>query len=209
MRARDLLKSVMMHSVQGPGTPRELHQRARFDALRRRVFDEMGRGTARWRLTWTLPPNLGVVGLLLLRGEPWPRAVLQIVAVALIAVSMVVKTVSGRVAVKAGSFLTGVLAYFVLLSTTGGLASPLLLMGAVMLVAAAVALRDPPWLRGVAFLLFLCGFLTLALLSNSDVGELAGPLARTGAWSSHEYVAIALFASVFAMSGILPDRDAP
>ena len=59
-----------MHAALGPATPRELQERARFDALRRRVFDEMGRGSARWRFTWALPMNAGVVGLLVLRGEP-------------------------------------------------------------------------------------------------------------------------------------------
>ena len=186
----------------GSATPRELQERARFDALRRRVFDEMGRGSARWRFTWILPVNVGVVGLLVLRGEPWSRALVQSAAVVLIAISLVLRTLSARVSVKAGSFLAGVVAYFVLLGTTGGLGSPLLMMGAIMLVTAAVAVRDPQWLRGVSFLAFLAGFVTLALLSNSMVGEFVAPLARIGPWPTGEYVGISLVATVFAMFGI-------
>ena len=191
-----------MHASSGPATPRELQERARFDALRRRVFDEMGRGSARWRFTWILPVNAGVVGMLVLRGEPLSRAAVQSVAVVLIAISLLLRSLSGRVAVKAGSFLTGVVAYFVLLGTTGGLGSPLLMMGASLLVTAAVAVRDPQWLRGVSFLAFLAGFVTLALLSNSAAGALVGPLAWTGPWPTGEYVGISLIATVVAMFGI-------
>jgi signal transduction histidine kinase len=191
-----------MRTKVGSATPRELQERARFDALRRRVFDEMGRGSARWRFTWILPVNVGVVGLLVMRGEPWSRALVQSLAVVLIAISLVLRTLSARVAIKAGSFLTGVVAYFLLLCTTGGLGSPLLMMGAIMLVTAAVAVRDPPWLRGVSFLVFLAGFVTLALLSNSVVGEFVAPLARIGRWPTSEYVSISLLATVFAMFGI-------
>ena len=187
-----------MHAAVGPATPRELQDRARFDALRRRVFDEMGRGSARWRFTWALPMNAGVVGLLVLRGEPLSRAVIQGIAVVLIAISLLLRSLSARVAIKAGSFLTGVFAYFVLLGTTGGLGSPLLMMGASMLVTAAVAVRDPQWLRGVSFLAFLAGFMTLALLSTSVAGALVGPLA----WTAGEYVGISLLATVVAMLGI-------
>jgi signal transduction histidine kinase len=176
--------------------------RARFDALRRRAFDEMGQGAARWRLTWQLPMNVAVVALLVLRGEPWPRALIQMVAVALIGASLVLRTRSEHVVAKAGCFLTGVLTYFALVATTGGLGSPLLVAGAIMLVVAALTLRDPPWLRGAAFLVFLGGFLALAVLTHSPVGEFAAPLATTTRWPTSEYVSIALLATVFSMMGI-------
>jgi signal transduction histidine kinase len=191
-----------MQSVKDPAFARALHQRARFDALRRRVFDEMGHGTIRWRLTWQLPMNVLVVALLVLRGEPWPRALIQMVAVALIGASLVLRSFSERVVARAGCFLTGVLTYFVLVGTTGGLGSPLLVAGAIMLVVAALTLRDPPWLRGAAFLAFLAGFVALALLTHSPVGELAAPLVSTTPWPTTEYVSIALLATVFSMMGI-------
>jgi signal transduction histidine kinase len=191
-----------MQYAPGQATPRELQQRARFDALRRRVFDEMGQGAARWRLTWQLPLNVVVVALLVIRGEPWPRALAQTIAVALIGASLVLRTVSEHVAVKASCFLTGLLTYFVFIGTTGGLASPLLAAGSVMLVAAALTLRDPPWLRSAAFLIFFAGFVALAFLARTPVGELATPLATGGAWSSGEYVTISLLTAVYAMVGI-------
>jgi signal transduction histidine kinase len=191
-----------MQSVTDPLTARAIHQRARFDALRRRVFDEMGQGATRWRLTWQLPMNVAVVALLVFRGEPWPRALVQIVAVTLIAGSLVLRAFSENEVAKTGCFLTGALTYFVLVGTTGGLGSPLLVAGAIMMVVAALTLRDPPWLRSAAFLIFLIGFFGLALLSRSPVGELAAPLVTTTPWPTGEYVSIALIATVFSMMGI-------
>jgi signal transduction histidine kinase len=183
-------------------TQRELSQRARFEAVRRRVFDEMAQGSTRWRLTWQLPMNVMVVVLLVARGEPWPRALAQVVAVTLISGALVLRTFSERVVVKGACFLTGVITFFVLVGTTGGLSSPLLFTGAVMLVVAALTLRDPPWLRGAVFLFCIVGFLTMALLARTPAGELVAPLTSTAGWSSPEYVAIALIATVFSMMGI-------
>lgn len=191
-----------MASITGQTTPRELQQRARFNALRRRVFDEMGQGAARWRLTWQLPMTVVVVTLLVARGESWPRALAQIVAVTCIGAALVLRTVSEHVAVKMGCFLIGLVTYFVLVGTTGGLASPLLVIGAVLLVVAALTLGDPPWLRGAAFLAFFAGFVVMAVLARSPAGALAAPLAAIGGYSSPEYIAIALVAAVYSMIGI-------
>lgn len=191
-----------MASAASQTTPRELQQRARFDALRRRVFDEMGQGSARWRLTWQLPMFVVVVTLLVARGEAWPRALAQMVAVALIGVTLVVRTVSEHVAAKVGCFFIGAVSYFILIGTTGGLASPLLMVGAVLLVVGALTLRDPPWLRGAAFLAFVAGFIALAILARSPAGLLPAPLAATGGWSTPEYITITLVASLYAMVGI-------
>jgi signal transduction histidine kinase len=191
-----------MQSASGGTTARELNQRARFDALRRRVFEEMGQEAARWRLTWILPFHIAVVGLLTLRGEHWPRAVLQAMAVLVIAVTLGVKARSVRPVASIACFGVNVLMYFVLIGTTGGLASPLMITGGVMLVAAALTLRDPPWLRGAAFLAFLVGFVALALSSGSPTGELTGALAVAASRPSAEYVVIALLSTVFAMFGV-------
>jgi hypothetical protein len=129
-------------------SPRVLQQRARFDALRTRVFEEMGRGAARWRLTWILPFNVFVVVLLVARGESHDRAWLQGAAVALIGVLFIARMFWNHTVLKATSFLLGVGSYFVLLSTTGGLASPLLMTGAMMMAAAAITVVEPRWLRG-------------------------------------------------------------
>ncbi|MDP9000328.1 MAG: HAMP domain-containing histidine kinase [Myxococcota bacterium] len=181
---------------------RELHARARYDALRRRVFEDMGRTSARWRLTWILPFHALVIALLVFRGESAPRALAQAVVVSVIGVLFVARLLSSDWRLRVGSFIIGSFGYFVLLATTGGLASPLLVTGAFMIVAAAMALRDPPWLRQIVFVIFLLGFGALALLSRTVVGALEGPLASSGGLSSSEYVSLALLAAVFAMVGV-------
>ena len=69
-----------------------------------------------------------------------------------------------------------------LVGTTGGLASPLLVMGTMMLAAAAFTL-EPRWLRGTVFIGFLVGVSTLAVLSRLGIGQLAAPARRTRAAS--------------------------
>jgi signal transduction histidine kinase len=199
-RARYLLKSLLMRSVQRAATTQELHQRARFDALRSRVFEEMGRSAARWRLTWILPFNVFVVVLLVARGESSGRARLQCAAVALIGLLFVARVLWDHRVLKVVSFLSAVGAYFVLLGTTGGLASPLLMTGGIMMAAAAITVLDPRWLRGAAFLLFFLGFLSLAVLSQTSLFVLTPPLASEMA--TPEYVSLAFLASVFGMAGV-------
>jgi len=181
-------------------SPRVLQQRARFDALRTRVFEEMGRGAARWRLTWILPFNVFVVVLLVARGESPGRALWQGAAVALIGVLFISRIFSNNRILKAGSLLFGVGSYFVLLATTGGLASPLLMTGGMMMAAAAITVVEPRWLRGAVFVLFLVGFVSLALLSRTSA--LAGALPLASGLATPEYVSLALLASVFGMMGI-------
>ena len=101
---------------------RALQQRARFEAVRRRVFSELEQGSARWRLTWLLPFQVFVVGLLISRGESSPRAVLQVAMVAIVAVHFIVRTYVSNPVLRAASFVSGLVSYFVLIGTTGGLA---------------------------------------------------------------------------------------
>jgi signal transduction histidine kinase len=181
-------------------TPRALQQRARFEALRSRVFDEMGRGAARWRLTWILPFNVFVLVLLVARGESHERAFVQCAAVALLGVMFVARIFWHHPILKAVSFILGVVCYFVLLGTTGGLASPLLMTGGMMMAAAAITLVEPRWLRGGVFAVFLAGFVGLALLSRTSA--LATTLPLASGLATPEYVTLALLASVFGMMGI-------
>jgi signal transduction histidine kinase len=192
----------MMPLCPEPAMMRELQQRARFDALRRRAFDDMGQCAARWKLAWILPFNGIVVGFLVARGEPWDRALIQAGAVMLVAGSLIGPTLTKRVPVKVGCFLCGIVSYFTLISTTGGLGSPLLFLCAPFLGAMPFTLREPPWLRRLGFGLFVMGFAALALLSDTPVGALVGPLARSGPWASREFVCIALLATLFAMLGL-------
>ena len=181
-------------------TPRALQQRARFDALRSRVFEDMGRGAARWRLTWIVPFNVFVLVLLVARGESHERACVQGAAVALLGVMFVARIFWHHPILKAVSFILGVGCYFVLLGTTGGLASPLLMTGGMMMAAAAITLVEPRWLRGGVFAVFLAGFVGLALLSRTSA--LATTLPLASGLATPEYVTLALLASVFGMMGI-------
>ena len=100
-------------------------QRARFEALRERVFEEMSRGSARWRLQWVLPIHLLMVGLLVVRGESTPRAVIQIACMAVTAALFIARVFTQSKPLWVGSFFVWIATYFLLLATTGGLASPL------------------------------------------------------------------------------------
>jgi two-component system, NtrC family, sensor histidine kinase HydH len=177
-------------------------ERTRFDALRRRVAEEMARSSSRWRLTWVLPFNLLVVGLLITRGESHWRAIIQVAAVATMGSLFAARTFFQAPFLRAGTFFVGVLSYFAMIATTGGLASPLLVMGALMITAAAIVFRDPPWMRSAVFIAFLVGFLTLALLSRTPLGSLGAPLEPNAGWPSPDYVAVALLAAVFTMVGV-------
>jgi two-component system, NtrC family, sensor histidine kinase HydH len=182
--------------------PSEIQARARFDALRRRVFEDMGRASARWRLTWVLPFHSVVILLLVAHGESAARAVVQAIVVAVLGLMLVARVLWTDWRLKATSFLVGVGAYFIMLATTGGLSSPLLVTGALIMMFAAVTLRDPPWLRQFVFAAFLVGFVALAVFSRTLVGALAGPLAERAGWSSPEYVTIALMSALLAMVGV-------
>jgi signal transduction histidine kinase len=182
--------------------PREELQKARFEALRGRIFDELHRASARWRLTWLLPLHVLVVGILIARGECASRAVIQCAAVSVIALLFVARVLRDHPVIKAISMPCGILSYFALLATTGGLASPLLVMGALLISAAAITTLRPPWLRPALFLLILTGFGALAALSRTSVGALVGALEPVGGMPTAEYVCITLFASVFTTVGV-------
>src|ERR1700722_18232311 len=55
-------------------------QRARFDALKRQMFAEMGCAVARFRIVWVIPFNLLVVSILALRGMSPVRLGIEVVA---------------------------------------------------------------------------------------------------------------------------------
>ena len=191
-RARDLLKFVPMGFHPRPVVARDQPERARFEALRRRIFEEMSHETARWRLTWFLLFNAAVLTLLVVRGESGPRLVIQAVVLCGLGVVFALRVWWDNTRLKVVSFVAGVASYFTVLSTTGGLASPLMMTCAVTIAAAAITLRDTPWLRSTVFAAFFAGFLALAALSRTILGRLPEPLVSSGGWASPEYVALAL-----------------
>src|SRR5579859_6651061 len=177
-------------------------QSARVEALRERVFEEMGRGSARWRLTWILPIHLMIFGLLVLRGESTPRVIIQAACVGIMAMLFIGRTFWDSRILSVGAFLFWITNYFVLCATTGGLASPLLVTLGLMTCVLSTSMQRPTWLRPVALLLFVTGFGTLALLSHTAAGRLVGPLAPTSLGMSAEHVCVALFAVTVTTLGI-------
>ncbi len=180
---------------------RDLHARARFDTLRRRVFEDMGRTSARTRLAWIIPFHFLVILLLVLGGESTTRALIQAGVVAALAIIHTRRISSNDWRLRVAAFTSGIVGFLVMLATTGGLASPLLVGGGVMMAAAAIKLPDPPW-RRVVFGVFLFGFVALALISRTPLGVLPAPLAPIGAHPSTEYITIALLSAICAMTGV-------
>src|SRR5271165_1942706 len=177
-------------------------EKMRFDVLRRRVSEEMFRSSSRWKLTWVLPYNVFVVALLALRGEAHWRVIVQASMVVVLAPLFAWTHAVYSATLRVATFAVGVVTYLAMIFTTGGLFSPLLVMGALMITAAAIAFREPRWLRTAIFAAFLVGFLTLAMLSSSPIGRLETPLMPRQGWPSPEYVVIALLAAVFTMMGV-------
>ena len=202
-RPRMLFAEVeaMMDPALRTSGSRVAQQRLRFEALRRRVFDELEEGSARWRLTWMLPYQLSVVALLILRGESHGRAAVQVLVVGVVATLFVMRIRSNHFLVRKVSFIFGIASYFVLLVTTGGLASPLLIMGAMLLSAAAFTVHDPRWLKGAVFRAFAACVVTLALVWHTGLAQLPFPLADANGIRP-EYVALALTSTLFVMVGV-------
>src|SRR5262245_55554101 len=123
-----------MESAVNPLDARALRQRARFDALRRKIFAELGYTSAKWRLTWLLPFQLSVLALLVIRGEPLARAAIHASALIVIGALFVAQVIWPSPKVSIVSLFVGSLAYFAACAVTGGLASPLLIVGVLMLV---------------------------------------------------------------------------
>jgi signal transduction histidine kinase len=191
-----------MHPLPCSRLGAEGAQGARIEALRERVFDEMARGSNRWRLTWVLPIHMMIFGLLVLRGESAPRAIIQGICVGITASLFVCRMFWESRGLSVVAFLFWITNYFVLCATTGGLASPLLVTLGLMACVLSTSMQRPTWLRPVSLLLLVTGFGTLALLSHTAAGRLAVPLAPAAAGMSVEHVCVALFAVMVTTLGI-------
>jgi signal transduction histidine kinase len=171
-------------------------QRARFEAVRRRVFEEMHEVASRRRLAMIVPYHLFVFVVLAARGEPPIRLAIQTVAavVFLGALSFADKTVGAR---SFGALAVACASTLVWIGNTGGLASPLLPSTLPFLMASSMH----PMFDRRRFLLLammLLGFAALACCAHTALGELAGPLAPHTAWASSEYVMLSLASTSMA-----------
>jgi signal transduction histidine kinase len=192
----------MMDCPSASLSPRERRHRARFAAVRRRVFEEMGQASGRWRLVWLMPFHASIVILLASHGEPIGRVVLQAAAVSVMALLFFVRASPAHPWVKTSCFYVGATCYFTLLATTGCLASPLLVAGAVSLTAALLTHPEVQWLRGTFLAVYLVGFGVLACLSQTSLGALSGSLATHGPSQTRDFLMVALASAGFTSVGV-------
>jgi signal transduction histidine kinase len=175
-------------------------QRARFEAVRRRVFEEMQDAASRKRTTFMVPFQIIVVAILAARGAPPVRLGIQIAAFAtcLFAMSIVERVRGPRGAI---AFMVASVCVLVTVGNTGGLASPLLLSVVPFLVINSMNPNLDHKRYGVlAF--FLLGFIVMAACSHTAIGELILPLASNIHWASSEYVAISFVSAIMAVLSI-------
>jgi signal transduction histidine kinase len=177
-------------------------QRERFDALRRKAFEEIGQAGAKWRLAWVLPFNVAVVTLLAVRGEPLPRIGLQVAATVACAVMFLLQVFRPALVLKVPTLFVGAACILTSIGATGGLGSPLLITTVLLIQGAAIQLHEPRWMRPVFFWSMLAGFVVMALLSRTAVGEMPMPLSAAAGWSTPEYVVIALMSTAFVSVGL-------
>jgi signal transduction histidine kinase len=171
-------------------------QRARFEAVRRRVFEEMQDAASRKRTWFMVPFQVIVLAILAMRGAPPARLGIQIGAFAtcLVAMSIAERT-RGKRAVFA--FLTATAAMLVSVGNTGGLSSPLLLSIVPFLVMNSMNPNLDRKRYGVLGF-FLIGFVLMAICANTAIGELCSPLAPNVHFASGEYIALSFVSATMA-----------
>ena len=136
--------------------PVEVRRRARFEALRRSIFAEMGQAQARMRLAMIAPFHAIVLALLAFRGFPPARLLVQTLGFLFLCGLFAFRTspVNHR---SLPQFSLSFLTFLVAVGNTGGLASPLLPLGLPLLASASVVLANGT--RGkVFFALCAAGF---------------------------------------------------
>ena len=169
-------------------------QRARFEAVRTRVFGEMQDAASRKRTAIMLPFYVIVVAVLGARGAPPVRLGIQIGAFALCLAAMyVAEHTRGPRGLLA--FMVASACMLVGVGNTGGLSSPILLSIVPFLVINSMN-PNLDRKRYAVLGFFLLGFVAMAITSNTAIGELCGPLAPEVRWASGEYIALS-FASAF------------
>ena len=170
-------------------------QKARFQAVRRRVFEEMRHVGSRWRSALLIPFHVLVIVILATRGFPKDRLAVQIIA---FGVCIGAVTIAKHMPYRKGSRLLLSLAGIALLVTignTGGLASPLVL-GVVPFLFAIATDPELDKKRRLFMAKFVLAFGAMAWLSRHWCCSLAGPLSPEGngtqLFASEEYVLISL-----------------
>jgi two-component system, NtrC family, sensor histidine kinase HydH len=154
-------------------------QRARFEALRSRMFEEVGRQSVRWRIVWAIPLQLLLVTTLIIaKASPVHVSIQAAIAAASVLLFALHRWAERRTTMlrrELGAAIGFVLYVFTVLNT-GGLASPMLATGLPILLAAATHPALVMHRRRVLGILFFT-FVVMAALSHSRFAELPAPFA--------------------------------
>jgi signal transduction histidine kinase len=177
----------------------ERRRRARFAAVRRRVFEQMRRDSSRWRVGWFVPFNALVLGLLWFSGGGIARCAVQLGSlILLLAGGFMCERWSAWRPLPVGLALQH---YLVGVANTGGIGSPMIAMALPIMTIIAIALEDPRW-RGAYFAVTVAAFAAMGAFAQSAVFAPPSLLA----WShgpSAAYVIIATLVLAFASVSLL------
>jgi len=179
-------------------------QRARFDALRRQMFAEMGCAAARSRLAWFVPFNVLVLVVLGSRGIG-PTRVL-VLGGALLGSIVMLKLrlrhmMAQREAHTSSHLVLSALFYFISIAATGGLESPLVVAGVPLLVSASMQ-PIAPRVRSAFFALFAVTLVFLAAAAHTSIGGMPSPLFGDAGFSSKEYIVVATGSFLMTLSSL-------
>lgn len=179
-------------------------QRARFDALKRQMFAEMGCAVARFRLAWVIPFNLMVILVLGVSGMNPVRLAIQITALfgSALMFKLRLQMIQRAEASSPAShlFISSVF-YFLGMANTGGISSPLIVTCIPMLMSAALHPIEART-RVAYFSFFAVGIVGLALAAHTTLGVLPFPLVATSSYPTAEYVLLAAGSFILVISAI-------
>jgi signal transduction histidine kinase len=172
----------------------EARSRARFEAVRQRVFGEMSQAHVRMKLVLIAPFHAIVLAVLALRGYPSGRVVLQ-TGIFLAWSALFAYQASPTIVVtyarggwrRAAIVYLNMILFGVAMANTGGLASPITPLVLSMVAGVSVSLSNRRERRSFFGFVFAM-FGTLAALSHTFVGALPPPLAPHDGRPSAEYV---------------------
>lgn len=172
--------------------------RARFEAVRRRVFSEMKGMASRWRVAMIVPFHLFVLGVLATREFPRERLAFQVIA-SLTAISCLVgfdRCSDHRS--RRFLFISG-LGLLASIANTGGLASPLILSLVPFFMGVALNPQLDTRRRHFA-VMFVFVFGLMAWFSRS--WSLPAPLGTNAPFATREYVAIAFASAIMSIIAV-------
>jgi signal transduction histidine kinase len=183
-------------------SPNHGRERARFDAMRRRVFDDAMQSAERWRFGWVIPFNVFVLAFLVARGESMGLALAQGGALLVALGSYLVRHSNCPSGSRGRHMVAATFCYFMWIATTGGFASPLLVTGLPILFAVAM-LPMRYAVRAAFFVFFSIGVVGIGV----TLRQLPAPLAPVGGMLSTEYVVLSAMGMTFAAIGFLQHGD--